>query len=137
MKKSVEFRGFFAVPAALLFAVTVMAAGPVTGTAWAQNAAPGAQGKTADVQRFSEKELQSYASAAVMVRKISKNARDQMQANTDGKGADDIQKKAQQDAVAAVKQEGLTVRKYNEIAVAMRSDPAVRDKVLDYVKKLQ
>jgi Domain of unknown function (DUF4168) len=135
--KSANFRSFLGIPATLLFAATVVAAGSIAGTARAQNGAPAAQAAPSAVKQFSEQDLQSYASAALQVQTISKNARDQIKGSNDVKATDDIQKKAQQDAVAAVKQQGLTVQKYNEIAVAMRTDPAVREKVLDYVQKLK
>lgn len=137
MTKSTDFRAFLGIPTALLLAMTVVAAGSVAGIARAQDGAPGARQTPAAAKAFSEQDLQSYASAALKVETISKSAQDQIRTSKDVAATDDIQKKAQKDAVAAVKQEGLTVEKYNEIAVAMRSDPAVRDKVMDYVSKLK
>ena len=137
MMKSANFRAFLGIPAALLFAVAFGAVGSAAGVAQAQSGATGAQGAPATASKFSEQDLHSYASAALKVETISKGAQAQMRNSKDVAATDDIQKKAQKDAVAAVKQQGLTVEKYNEIAVAMRSDPSVRDKVLDYVQKMK
>jgi hypothetical protein len=136
MIDSQKFRNLLAIPAALLLGATVVAGASVAIDAWAQDAQPGAQAPAAAAQQdFTDQDLKSYASAVVKVQDISTKFKDKMRTTNDTTSSTDIQKQAEAEAVAAVKQEGLTVEKYNKIALAAETDPEVRSKVLDYVAK--
>lgn len=135
MIDSLKFRNLLAIPAALLLGATVVAGASVAIDAWAQEAQPGAQAPAAAAQDITDQDLKSYASAVVKVQDISTKFKDKMRTTNDTTSSTDIQKQAEAEAVAAVKQEGLTVEKYNKIALAAETDPEVRSKVLDYVAK--
>lgn len=137
MTNSAKIRTDLGIPAALMLGAAIVVGGAAaTATAvHAQTAAPGAQQAPAAAQKFTEQELQSYASAVVKVQDISTKWQDKLKSTNDPTASTEIQKQAETEAVAAVKEEGLTVEKYNQIALATESDAELRNKVLDYVSK--
>ena len=138
MTKSAKLRTDLGIPAALMLGAAIVAGAAVaTATSvHAQSAAPGAQqAPAAAAQKFTDQELQSYAAAVVKVQDISAKWQDKLRTTKDPSASTEIQKQAETEAVAAVKEEGLTVEKYNQIALATESDTELRNKVLDYVSK--
>lgn len=84
-------------------------------------------------ENFSEDELKSYATASLQVERITqqylpmvKNAESVAQTQA-------LQRRAKNEMHAALIQAGLSVEKYNAIAMAVRSNPAVADKVQSYM----
>jgi len=134
MTKTGDFRTMIGIPAALLLGAAIVA-GAYSGVARAQTAMPEAQQAPAAEASFSDQELQSYASAVVKVQEISESAREKLKATKDLAASDAIQKDAETKAVAVVKQQGLSVEKYNQIALATETNPEIRSKVLDFVGK--
>ena len=139
MTNTVKSRTHLTFPAALMLGAAIVAGGAVaTATGLhAQSAAPGMQAPTAAAQQFTDQELKSYASAVVKVQDISTKWQEKMRTAKDPAATDQIQKQAESEAVAAVKEEGLTVEKYNQIALATENDTELRNKVLDYVAKVK
>lgn len=139
MTKSAKLRTDLGIPAALMLGAAIVAGAAVATAAsvHAQTAAPapGAQQAPAAAQKFSDQELQSYAAAVVKVQDISAKWQDKLRTTKDPSASTEIQKQAETEAVAAVKEEGLTVEKYNQIALATENDTELRNKVLDYVSK--
>ena len=139
MTKSAKSRTQLGLPAALMLGAAIVAGAAVAtaGGVHAQTAAPapGAQQAPAAAQTFTDQEIQSYASAVVKVQDISTKWQDKLRAAKDPSASTEIQKQAESEAVAAVKEEGLTVEKYNQIALATETDTELRNKVLDYVSK--
>ena len=142
MTKSAKLRTQLGLPAALMLGAAIVAGAAVAtaGGVHAQTAAPapGAQQEpAAAAQSFTDQEIQSYASAVVKVQDISTKWQDKLRTAKDPSASTEIQKQAETEAVAAVKEEGLTVEKYNQIALATETDTELRNKVLDYVSKAQ
>ena len=141
MTKPANIRTFLGIPAALMLGAALVAGASFATGVRAQTATPEQQSPTASQQsptasqQFSDQELQSYASAVVKVQDISMKWQDKLRASKDPAQSSEIQKKAEDEAVAAVREEGLTVEKYNQIALATETDAELRNKVLDYVSK--
>jgi predicted nucleic acid-binding Zn ribbon protein len=124
-----------ALMAALMLGAAIVAGAAVATDARAQSAAPGEQQLPAGRKDFSEQDLKSYASAAVKVQDVSTKWQEKLKTTKGPAAGEDIQKQAEQEAVAVVKQEGLTVEKYNRIALATENDPEIRNKVMSYMKQ--
>lgn len=138
MTKSAKLRTQLGLPAALMLGAAIVAGAAVAtaGGVHAQTAAPAAGAQQAPAAAsFTDQEIQSYASAVVKVQDISTKWQDKLRTAKDPSASTEIQKQAETEAVAAVKEEGLTVEKYNQIALATETDTELRNKVLDYVSK--
>ncbi|MGH6618834.1 MAG: DUF4168 domain-containing protein [Alphaproteobacteria bacterium] len=135
MTKPANIRTPLGIPAALMLGAAIVAGAAFATGVRAQTAAPSEPPAAAAAQKFSEQDLQSYASAVVKVQDISVKWQDKLRTTKDPAATTEIQKKAEDEAVTAVKGEGLTVEKYNRIALATETDAELRNKVLDYVSK--
>jgi hypothetical protein len=154
MNKRSDIRYILGVPAVLMLGVALVAGTAIVapktatwaweggsaffgpGTAQAQTTTRGTQ-QTPAVGGISDDALQSYATAIVKVQKISDNAREKQQETDDAAARSAIQKDAHTKSIAAIKAEGLTVERYNQIARATETDPQLLKKVLDYVAQVK
>jgi hypothetical protein len=73
---------------------------------------------------FTDAQLQSYAKAAVQVRKIAQQPEAAKSPQT-----------AQKQQMQAVKSNGLTVQQYNAISAASQENPQIHAKVAMYMKQ--
>lgn len=99
------------------------------GVAAAQQGQQGAE-QQSQTPSFSDSDVASFADAVKDVQKIRQKYQPQMKNAKDKKEAQGIQMKAQKEMVAAIKDEGLTVKKYAAISKAIPNDP-------DLVKRIR
>ena len=116
-----------------------------SGAVWAQSGASQAQGghastppaaaahrnlpKSSDI---SDDQVQKFAKAEQKVQAIKASYRQKYQAQSkDPKKAMNVQRQAQRKMVKAVKDSGLQVRQYNQIAQASQYDTKLRKRIKD------
>ncbi|MBS3809411.1 MAG: DUF4168 domain-containing protein [Desulfobacterales bacterium] len=78
---------------------------------------------------FSEKELEKFADAKSKVDQIRKEYSEELKQVEDQKKASQLQDKYSRQMVQSIKEEGLTIREYNNISSAAQSDPELREKI--------
>lgn len=78
---------------------------------------------------FSDAELRSFAGARQQVDAIRTEVMGKLQTTQDPEEAQKVQEEANAKMIAAVESNGLTREKYNEIAQAAISDPALASKI--------
>lgn len=81
---------------------------------------------------FSQEELKSFAAAQSAVRAIGQSARKALRNAPDRQERKQVRKRARQKMVAAIKDAGLTVRQYNRIARAARSNRQLARKIQQF-----
>lgn len=124
----------------------LLAAG-VTGAAFAQQGAPQQQGQQGqppaqqapqgqpnpalgDASDITEEEVKKFADAQAKVEEVKGQYQGQVQAaSEDPEKAMEVQREAQQEMVKAVKETGLDVRKYNQIAQLAQYDTDLRERI--------
>lgn len=74
---------------------------------------------------FSDSDVKSFAHAVKDVQKIRRKYQPQMKNAKNKKEAQHIQMKAEQEMLAAIKGEGITVKKYAAISKALPNDPGL------------
>lgn len=84
---------------------------------------------TQPTQNFSQKQLQSFADASIEIRDIRQSARQAMQQAGSQNEKTQARKQAQQDMLAAIKDSGLTLKEYNQIGRAARSNPQLAQQI--------
>jgi hypothetical protein len=94
---------------------------PSNPAAQAQQQAPAAD--------FSNSDLQKFASVQDQLDEIRGDYTDRVQSTDDPAKAADLQQEATQKMVEAVQNAGLEVDTYNQIAMAIQSNPDMRDRV--------
>jgi len=83
-----------------------------------------------DASDISEEEVQQFAEAQGKVEEIKGQYRDKVQAaSEEPEKAMEVQREAQQEMVKAVKDTGLEVRKYNQIAQLAQYDTELRERI--------
>ena len=122
-----------------------LAAG-VTGAAFAQQGAPQQQGQQGAAQQgqppgqpnpalgdasdITDEEVKKFADAQAKVEQVKGEYQSQVQAaSEDPEKAMEVQREAQQEMVKAVKDTGLDVRKYNQIAQLAQYDTDLRERI--------
>jgi hypothetical protein len=100
----------------------------------AQQQPPAAQQQPGSAQNYDKGELKSYASAMLQVQRLNQAYQPQIRAATTPEKQQQVQQQALQQMAAAVRAEGLSVEKYNEISRAMQGNPQVADEVRGYLK---
>lgn len=103
------------------------AGGAAAGGGQPQSAPPAANPPAPQVDT---KTLGQFKQAYGKVAEIGKKYRSKIQQANDRGQAQALQQKAQKEMVDAVKGTGLTVKQYNQIAMQVQQDPALRKKVL-------
>ena len=117
---------------AALTAALAVSAYCATGAAAQTSAPPPQQPPPAATQSFNQADLKNYAAASVAIDRISMNWQPRIQkAPADQRAA--IQSQAQKQMVEAVREEGLSVSKYNQISQASRTNPQVANQIRQYV----
>jgi hypothetical protein len=101
--------------------------------AWTPMAAaqtpPPQQQAPAATQTFPEEKLKSYAVAVLQVEQIKQSYKPQMEAAQTAQDRHAIDSEAMQKQVEAVRKEGLSVKEYNEITEATKTNGEVASKV--------
>lgn len=97
--------------------------------AMAQTAQPELQ--ASDV---SEEQLQSFAAAASEVETIGSEWQTRIEAAQSEEEANQLGQQAQQEMIAAVEAEGLTVEQYNQIFLLAQADSDIQAQVLEYME---
>lgn len=111
-----------------LLGLILLAAGPVMAQPQS-NQTNQASSAESSAQNFSHQQLRSFADASAKIRDIQQSAIQKMQQAKDKKARMEISKQARKDMIQAVKDAGLTVKEYNEIARAARSNPQLSKKI--------
>lgn len=121
---------------ALLAAGALATAPAAFGQAQGQQQGQGAQqgqqapGQGAPNMEMDAETLDSFADAYVKVRNIQSDFADQLGNVEDREKAQSLQREAQEEMVSAVKDAGLSVQEYNQVASQMQNDPELREKVM-------
>ncbi len=102
--------------------------------AWSQSPGPSPQ-EAPKPKAFSPTDLQSFARAAVKVKKLNEIYQPKLQAAETPEEQQTVRRDATAKMTEAVEKEGLSVDKYNEIYLAARSDPEVADEVSKLIEK--
>lgn len=79
-------------------------------------------------QVISDTELQAFAQANAKIGDIRTDYESRLQAVQDAKRAKQLQQQAEQEMVAAVTEQGLTVNRYNVILAAVQRNENVRER---------
>jgi len=118
-----------------IIAATLMTTGMASTVAMAQdnaNSAPQSQSQSqsqAPAKDFSDNELQQFANASQDIASISQDYTEKLQ-NASGEGDQQkIRQKANDEMVAAVKDSGMDVEKFNSIGQAIQQDPQLMKRV--------
>lgn len=121
-----------AIGGALLLTAPASLAGETTQPQLAQSQ----QSQPAQPANFSEEELRSFVTAATEVQQLSMQWQQRLKASKDDKQkSQQIRQKATQEITQAVRDEGLTVKEYNQISMAARQDEALRKKLKGYLNE--
>jgi hypothetical protein len=106
----------------------LLAASPVA--VMAQQAAP-----AAPAQDVTDADIEHFANAVLAVEDI-RQTYEKALATTDDEGEKtSLQKEAQEKMVDAIEIEGLTVERYQVVAQALQSDPAMWEKVQQHLRQ--
>lgn len=101
-----------------------------TATANESEAATQAQPATQQAQmEFAENDLQTFASVQGDLDTIRTDYSARLEATSDQEKAAELQQEASQLMVEAVQDAGMDIETYNNIALALQSDPELRDEV--------
>ncbi|EKE72354.1 DUF4168 domain-containing protein [Gallaecimonas xiamenensis] len=92
-------------------------------------AAPAPQGQQA--QALSDSQLEQFHDAQKAISGIRDSAMEKLNASENPDEAQQIQQQANEQMIAAVKDAGLTVEDYNQIARAVQTDPTLRARLGD------
>lgn len=114
-------------------AVLVTLASLSGGTVWAQQ--PRQAPQATQPAHFSSHDLKSFAKAAVDVRRVAQKAKASWRAAKTKHDKRAVARAAQRQEVQAIKAHGMTVRKYEAIVMAVRTDAGTRTKVMSYINQ--
>lgn len=120
-------RNFAALLGGLALAGALVAATPVAA----------ADVEPAQVEAFDDGELRSFAAAAVRIFEIQRDFRARIAAGQSPGEQDNLRAEGLALVVAAIEAQGLTSDAYNEIVLAVRTDPALADRIGAYIEELQ
>lgn len=85
----------------------------------------------------SDAELKHFVAAAQAVQDIDRQWEPKMQAAQSDQERDSVRQKAESQMESAVQQHGLTVGRYKEIFLALRTDESVRARVQEILRQQQ
>jgi uncharacterized protein DUF4168 len=106
------------------------------GISWALTAAPDGDGG-ASASPYGENDLNSFAVAAVKVYRINNEYTLKMEeTQADPQVQEQLEERATDEMVQAVKSEGLSVDTYQTIATRIKSDPALAAKVQQKIESV-
>src|SRR5690606_39001783 len=86
----------------------------------------------AAVKEFTEDELKSFAEASLQVEEIGSKWNPKISEAEDKADEEVLREQAMDEMVTAVQQKGLSVDRYNRIALAVQSDPEIARTVQTY-----
>lgn len=86
----------------------------------------------AAVREFTDDELKSFAEASLQVERIGSKWNPQISEAEDKAAEEKLREQAMGEMVEAVQQKGLSVDRYNRIALAVQSDPEIARTVQTY-----
>ena len=114
-----------------LFTAGALAAAPAAfAQAQGQQQGQQASGQGAPNMEMDQQTLDNFAEAYTEVRGIQSDFADQLGSVEDREKAQSLQREAQEEMVSAVKDAGLSVQEYNQVASQMQNDPELREKVM-------
>jgi hypothetical protein len=125
----------------LIPALTMTALLGTSGAALAQQAAPGsagAPGTGTQMQRppqpsapvqVDDATVSNFADAFVSVQEISEGLTEKLSEAPSAEAAQSMQREAQDEMAKTVEDNGISVEEYNEIAIGMRQDPQLAERV--------
>ncbi len=90
---------------------------------------PPAAGAEAAPVNFSESDLQNFVAVQPALEEIRIEYTEKLQNATDADVAAELQLEASELMVDAVQQQGIDVDTYNQISLAMQSDPSLRARI--------
>lgn len=97
------------------------------GAATTQQGAPGQMG--GQTAQISDNDLEKFASAESKVTEIREEFSEKLAEAESQEKAQSLQMEAQEKMVEAVRDEGMEIPKYNEIATRLQSDPELQQRV--------
>lgn len=84
-------------------------------------------------KNYDQQELKSYASARVEVQRLNQEYQPQIRAAGSPQKQQQLHQQALQQMAAAVRDQGLSVKKYNEISRAVQTNPQLASRVQSYI----
>lgn len=107
---------------------------PATGLAVAQEAMP-AQPQTEQpmTEQYSDETLRSFATAFLQVDEVNREYTPRLQEATTPEEQEQIQAEASQQMVSIVEESDVTVQEYTSIMQAAQADPALAEKLTQYI----
>ncbi|MFW6139659.1 MAG: DUF4168 domain-containing protein [Spirochaetota bacterium] len=85
---------------------------------------------------FSEKELEKFAKAFIKIRDIQEEYSNALSEAENEQEAQELQGKYMDKMIKVVRDEGLSVEKYNQITRALQSDPEIKEEIMELVESL-
>lgn len=73
--------------------------------------------------------VSNFADAFLSVQELSEDLTDKLSEAPDAEAAQSMQREAQDEMAQSVEESGLSVEQYNEIAIGMRQDPKLAERV--------
>lgn len=123
------FTRFFAAPLAIAGLAMLALGGIPSANAQGYGNPPEQQQPPQAAPDLSEKDLQLFAQASVKVSDISRKWQAEISKTQDPNKMTEMQRQASQEMAEAVREEGLSIKKYNVIFKSLQEDPAIRRKV--------
>lgn len=115
----------FAVAATLLIASAAVA----------QQAAQQAPQSAPETIEVSDQQLQQFADAQMEIASIQKDFRSRLQNVEDPEKAQKLQREANEEMTTAVEEVGLDVESFNQIAMAIQSDPELQQDLTEMLQQ--
>lgn len=124
-----------ALPAALVAAILALAAPAAAATDQGQ-APPAAPQEQTEGPRPDDRELSDFVAAFVRLMGVQHGYMMLMQDEQDPARLEEMKQSAVTDMTQAVEKDGLTVDRYNQIALAVRDDPDLQGRVETILQQL-
>lgn len=121
---------------AALVAATLAFAGPAMATTEQGQAAPPAGQEQAEGQRPDDRELSDFVAAFVRLMGVQHGYMMLMQEEEDPARLEEMKQSAVADMTQAVEKDGLSIDRYNQIALAVRDDPELQGRVETILQQL-
>ncbi len=117
-------------------AFALWTASPVIGisAAQAQSTQPQQSEQTAPATSYSDTQLEDYAAAAVEVRDLNVKWQKRAQKSADPAEVQKIRQQASAEMVQAIRDEGLSIKEYNEITQAALQNAELSERINSFVE---
>lgn len=93
---------------------------------------PGPEPGRAAIKEFTDEELKSFAEASLQVERIGSKWNPRISDAGSKSDEEEMREQAMNEMVSAVQEKGLSVDRYNRIALAVQSDPDIARAVQSY-----